>query len=64
MRASPSLRRLSRRRLWCVSGGTKDFEFRFAYDYRITLPIYAHITDGMHDAATAALEEAFSRAGC
>jgi integrase len=29
-------------------------------DIRMTLAIYTHTTDGMHDAATEALEEAFS----
>jgi len=29
-------------------------------DIRMTLAIYTHATDGMQDAATAALEEAFS----
>ena len=31
-----------------------------AYDIRMTLAICTHITDGTHDAGTAALEEAFS----
>jgi hypothetical protein len=29
-------------------------------DIRMTLAIYTHATDGMQDAATAALEKAFS----
>jgi integrase len=33
-------------------------------DIRMTLAIYTHSTDGMQDAATAALEEAFSLTGC
>ena len=33
-------------------------------DIGMTLAIYIHATDGMQDAATAALEEAFSRTGC
>jgi hypothetical protein len=39
-------------------------QLRLTYDTRMTLAIYAHITDDMQDAATAALEETFSRAGC
>jgi hypothetical protein len=30
------------------------------FDIRMTLALYTHATDGMRDAATAALEEAFS----
>jgi site-specific recombinase XerD len=30
-------------------------------DIRMTLAIYTHVTDGMQDAATAALEEAFDK---
>jgi hypothetical protein len=32
-------------------------QLRFTYDNRMTLAIYAHITDGMQDSATAALKE-------
>jgi hypothetical protein len=31
---------------------------------RMTLAIYTNATDGMQDAATAALEETISRSGC
>jgi hypothetical protein len=33
-------------------------------DFRMTLAIYARITEGMQDSATAALEVTFSRSGC
>jgi hypothetical protein len=33
-------------------------------DIRIPFAIYTHATEGMQDSATAALEGAFSRAGC
>jgi hypothetical protein len=46
--------------MWCNRGGPQSLGFRFAYDNRMTLAIYAHATDGMQDAAKEALEEAFS----
>ena len=52
--------RLSRAWMWCNRGDPQSLGFRFAYDKWMTLAIYTHATDDMQDAATAALEEAFS----
>ncbi len=46
--------------MWGNRGGPQSLGIRFAYDNKMTLAIYAHATDGMQDAATAALQEAFS----
>ncbi len=58
--ASTIFPRLPRAWVWCNRGGPQSLGFRFAYDNRMTLAIYTPATDGMQDAATAALEEAFS----
>ena len=57
--ASARFRRLPGAWIWCKRS-SESLGFRFAYDNKMTLAICAHATDSMQDAATAALEEAFS----